>query len=205
METILISASDPQAYSLALRTLQRGGLIAFPTDTVYGLAVPAFSREGIDQLFSAKGRETAKAIAVLIAGMEQLDQVANLICADALRLAEKFWPGPLTLVAPRHPSLPDSLAPLPTVGVRVPDHAVALELLRRSGPLATTSANLSGQPNPLTAQDVLNQLGGRIDLILDGGATPGGVPSTVVDCTQGELAILRQGPITWQDIRQVLE
>ena len=130
-----------------------------------------------------------------------MDQVTQAIPAVARRLAERFWPGPLTLVVARHPALPAILSPLPTVGVRMPDHPTALALLRQSGPLATTSANLSGGPNPLTAQEVLAQLDGRVDLIIDGGRCPGGVPSTVVDCTAGELKILRQGPITLEELQ----
>ena len=122
----------------------------------------------------------------------------------AMRLAQRFWPGPLTLVVAGHPSLPANLSPRPTVGVRMPDHPVALTLLRRAGPLAVTSANLSGAPNASTAQEVLAQLQGRVALILDGGKTPGGLPSTVLDCTGSQPVILRQGPITLEQIYAVL-
>jgi len=122
----------------------------------------------------------------------------------AHRLAGHFWPGPLTLVVARHPSLPDNLSPLPTVGVRMPDHPVALMLLNRAGPLAVTSANVSGAPSASSAQEVFDQLQGRIPLVLDGGPTPGGVPSTVVDCTGSEPMILRQGPITMDQLLEAL-
>jgi L-threonylcarbamoyladenylate synthase len=151
-----------------------------------------------------KGRESAKAIAVLLGSPTDLPRVAETMGAAASRLAECFWPGALTLVVPRRPDLPENLSPLPTIGVRMPDHPTALELLRLAGPLAVTSANLSGLNSTTTAQEALAQLGGRIQVILDGGRTPGGQPSTVVDCTGAEPVILRQGPITPEQIFSVL-
>ncbi|MBI4732196.1 MAG: L-threonylcarbamoyladenylate synthase, partial [Chloroflexi bacterium] len=118
----------------------------------------------------------------------------------ALTLAARYWPGPLTLVIPKHPALPEAVSAAPTVGVRVPDHAAARALLQAAGPLAVTSANLSGRSSASTAEEVLAQLGGRIPLILDGGKTPGGVPSTVVDCLGAEPKILREGPISSLEI-----
>ena len=118
----------------------------------------------------------------------------------AKKLAERFWPGPLTVVLPKHIGLPDSVSATNTVGVRVPDHSVARSVLRASGPMAVTSANLSGQPSPSTAEEVFAQLNGRISLIIDGGKTPGGVPSTVVDCTGLQPIIVRQGPISLNQI-----
>lgn len=204
LATLLLPATHPDAITRALQVLQRGGMVAIPTDTVYGLAVTASSAVGIERLFQAKDRETTKAIAVLIGEINQLEQVAATVSPTARRLVERFWPGPLTLVVPRHPSLPENLSPLPTVGVRMPAHELALALLRKSGPLATTSANLSGGSNPLTAQDVLTQLEGRIELVLDAGRTPGGVPSTVVDCTTPSLRILREGPLSLEQLQQAL-
>jgi L-threonylcarbamoyladenylate synthase len=123
----------------------------------------------------------------------------------ARRLAEKFWPGPLTLVVVKRPELPSVVAPADTVGVRVPDHPVALHLLRAAGPLAVTSANRSGSPSPRTADEVRAELGGRIELILDGGECPGGRSSTVVDCTRESPLILREGPITLGQIEAALD
>ncbi|MCL4258514.1 MAG: L-threonylcarbamoyladenylate synthase, partial [Anaerolineales bacterium] len=131
---------------------------------------------------------------------EQLPLVAQNASPAALKLAQQFWPGALTLVVPRLPSLPRALSQTDTVGVRVPNHPLALQLLTASGPLAATSANRSGQPDALTAQDVLAQLDGRIDLVLDGGSTPGAVPSTVVDTIASPPRILRPGPIREADI-----
>jgi len=121
-----------------------------------------------------------------------------------MKLARRFWPGPLTLIVPRLPQLPSVLSSNLTIGVRIPDHPVALSLLKLVGPLAVTSANLSGNANANTAQQVLDQLDGRIHLILDGGQTPGGVPSTVADCTGPETRILREGPISLVELKVVL-
>jgi L-threonylcarbamoyladenylate synthase len=171
---------------------------------VYGLAALPYQSEFVERLYVVKGRNSARAIALLISDPGELAQVSNGPSATAMRLAERFWPGPLTLIVTRNPSLPDVLSPQPTIGVRIPDHPVALELLRMTGPLAVTSANLSGQDNTNTAQEALGQLRGRVDLVIDGGRTPGGIPSTVVDCTGSEPVILREGPISDREIRKVL-
>ncbi len=202
METQILPIQDPDAAARALDVLNSGGLVAFPTDTVYGVAAMAFDPAGIDRIYEAKGRDMAKAIPILVGSVEQLPQVTKLLTPSAQALAAHFWPGALTLVVPKHPNLPENISQMPTIGVRMPDYPFTLDLLRRSGPLAVTSANISGQENPRTAEDVLRQLGGRIELILDGGATPGGVPSTVVDCTGVDPKILRQGAIPAEEIEK---
>jgi len=204
MKTEILASKDPDAIERAVAVFKLGGLVAFPTDTVYGVAAPAFSKEGIDRLYEAKGRQNTKAISVLIGSADQLNLITPNLTPAASRLARSFWPGGLTLVVSRQTDLPGNLSPLPTIGVRMPKHAFAIALLLRCGPLATTSANLSGGSDPQTAQDVMAQLDGRIELVLDGGATPGGIPSTVVDCTLPEPAILRQGAISSEDILNVL-
>lgn len=204
IETQVISADNPTAIEKALTVLRNGGLIAFPTDTVYGLAGDLFSYDSIERIYQAKDRESTKAIPVLVGEVAQLNRVTTEIGAKARRLAETYWPGALTLVVPKHSGLPENLSVLPTVGVRMPDHPFALSLLRVSGPLAVTSANLSGQASPQTAEDVLAQLRGRIELVIDGGRTPGGTPSTVVDCTAEEPVILRVGPISAEAIRRIV-
>lgn len=205
METQLLATTDPNAIPRALEILLSGGLVAFPTDTVYGLAAGLFNSHGIDRLYEAKARSANKAIAVLVSDLEQIDLLTSGLTPTARRLAARFWPGALTLVVPKHPGLPANLSPLPTIGVRMPDHAFARALMHAAGPLATSSANISGESNTLTAQQVLEQLDGRLELILDGGPVPGGVPSTVVDCTQDPPKILRQGAITAEAIAAVLE
>ena len=205
MKTELLSAEHPSAIPHALDVLNHGGLIVFPTDTVYGLAALPFQPQFIERLYIVKGRSSQKAIGILVGKQADLDLVASVMSPLAARLAKAFWPGPLTLVVPRHPNLPFVLAPDETIGVRMPDHPVALALLRQSGPLAVTSANLSGRENTGTAQEVLDQLRGRIHLVLDGGRVPGGVlPSTVVDCTGTQPVLLRKGPITLVVIQAAL-
>jgi L-threonylcarbamoyladenylate synthase len=204
MKTEIIRADHPIALTHAADILNHGGLVAFPTDTVYGLAVFPFQEEYIERLFIAKGRNNDRAIAVLLGDYEQLSQVAQDIGETARRWAKEFWPGPLTLIVPSLDTIPKMLSSQPTIGVRIPDHPIARSLLRMVGPLAVTSANLSGQANTATAQEVFDQLNGRIHLILDGGRTPGGVPSTVVDCSVEEPVILRQGPLALDDLMKVL-
>ena len=204
MDTQVLSANDPQALDRALETLQAGGMVAFPTDTVYGLGALIQLPESIQALYAVKGREAAKAIPVLLSSSDELEWVAMSVSAMARRLADRFWPGPLTLVVPKRPDLPAELSLHPTIGVRMPNHRVALALLRVTGPLAVTSANCSGGVSSVTAQEVVAQLGGRIELILDGGQTPGRMSSTVVDCSGHAPVILRQGLISLEDLLQVL-
>lgn len=204
METVILSAEKSGAIAQALEVLKRGDLVAFPTDTVYGIGALAFDAAAVENIYSAKDRPVDKAIPILIGGPEDLDKVTADIPPIAAKLAARFWPGALTLVVPKHPNLPEVVSTTPTVGVRVPDHPVARALLRAAGPMAVTSANLSGQASPKTAEEVSRQLNGRIPLILDGGETPGGVPSTVVNCLGTEPAILREGPVTLKDIQFVL-
>jgi L-threonylcarbamoyladenylate synthase len=195
MQTKILSADSSNSISHAVDVLKRGGVVAFPTDTVYGLGALALMSESIDRLYSIKGREHTKAIAVLIANPEQINEMAFEPGDHILKLARRFWPGPLTMVLPRHPDLPAELTSNDTIGVRMPDHPIALNLLEATGPLGVTSANLSGGDNARNAQDVLEQLSGRVHLVLDGGETPGGVPSTVVDLTGKLPEILRSGPV----------
>jgi L-threonylcarbamoyladenylate synthase len=205
MNTQILPAQDPETITRALIFLNDGGLVAFPTDTVYGVGALAFKAAAVEHIYAAKGRPAGKAIPVLIGDPTDLAKVSLEVPGAAARLAARFWPGPLTLVVPKHPDLPEAVSATATVGVRVPDHPLARALLRAAGPMAVTSANLSGQPSPSTAQEVFAQLGGRIALIIDGGRTPGGIASTVVDCSGAEPQILRAGPISRDEIRAVWE
>jgi len=204
MITKILQADLLESIEQGAELLRAGKLVAFPTDTVYGLAADAFNSKAIEALFMVKDREFGKAIAVLVGSQKDLARVSGRMTGPALRLAEHFWPGPLTLVVSKHASLPEILSPLPTVGIRMPDHPAALALLRLTGPLAVTSANQSGSASTCTAGEVLAQLGNRIPLILDGGTTPGGIPSTVIDCSRSIPVILRQGPISEEAIRKFL-
>ena len=195
----------------AVDVLTRGGIVAFPTDTVYGVGADVRQPEAIAALYEIKKRPLNKAIPVLLAQPEDLCNVVQEVPESAWRLAEWFWPGALTLVVrieqgPRALPLPPILtAGGATIAVRVPDHPVVQALIEGLGaPLAATSANISGWPSPVTAEDVLIQLGGGIPLLLDGGACPGGKHSTVVDLAATPVRILRPGPITADQIRAVL-
>jgi len=176
MGTKIIQTSHENAIDLARIQVRQGNLIAFPTDTVYGLAADLHNASAIEKLFIAKGRDFNKAIAVLIATLDQLPTLTPNFSSQARIIAEHFWPGALTIIVEKNPSLPAILSPFPTLGIRMPDHPFASKLLRAAGPLATTSANLSGSANPLTARDVLAQLAGRVSLVLDGGACPAVCP-----------------------------
>ena len=200
MNTEILSANSPNAILSALEVVLSGGLVAFPTDTVYGVGCLAFHQQAIESIYVAKNRPIEKAIPVLIGENEDLSKVAEEIPFFAMKLIARFWPGPLTVLVPKKPTLPQAISATSTVGVRVPDHDIARALLRLAGPMAVTSANISGQQSPTTAQQVFAQLGGRIAMILDGGETPGGVPSTLVDCTGDEIQILREGPITKEQL-----
>lgn len=205
MHTLILPAEKPAAIESAVTLLKEGEIIAFPTDTVYGLASDAFHAPGIIKLFEAKGRESNKAISILIGDNSQVKLLTNHMTRVAKKLTERFWPGGLTVIVPRKDTLPELISTTKNVGIRMPDHPVALELLRSFGPLATTSANLSGGSDPQSAIDVFDQLNGRIPLILNGGVCPGGVPSTVVDCTGEKPVILRYGAIPEEQILAVFK
>ena len=184
-----------------VKILQMGGVIAFPTDTVYGLGADAFNSTAVERIYEIKNRPKHRQLPLLIADVNQLTTLAEPIPEIAWFLAKRFWPGGLTLVLPKTDSLPAYLAPEPTIAVRVPDHPVCLALIQRLGnPLIGTSANISGQPAGLTAEEVGQQLGGKIDFIINGGKCPGGKESTVVDITRESPIILRQGIIPSDEI-----
>jgi len=205
METKVLPVRN-EAIAVAARILAGGGLVAFPTDTVYGVGTHAFQPDAVERIYAAKIRPRDKAIPILLARVGDLSLVTEGITEAARLLAEKFWPGGLTLVLPKKANVPDVVsAGGPTVAVRVPDHPVPLALIAALGaPLAATSANLSGRPSPVTAQEVETELGGRIELILDGGRCPGGVPSTVLDLTTDPPTILRAGAIAVEKIKAAL-
>jgi L-threonylcarbamoyladenylate synthase len=205
MQTEVVPASAADAIPRAYEVLQKGGLVAFPTDTVYGVGALAFEGKAIESIYAAKDRPIEKAIPILIGDPADLEKVGIEIPETARQLAARYWPGALTILVPKRPDLPAAVSATATVGVRVPDHGVARRLLRRAGPMAVTSANISGAQSPVTAQEVYEQLRDRIPLILDGGKTPGGVPSTLVDCTVPDLKILREGPLSLEELRAALK
>lgn len=200
--TKVMPITTPDAIKTAQAIIARGGLVVFPTDTLYGLACDYQNSEAIQAIYRAKGRSTAKALPVLIANFDQLALLVRTPSPIAEKLMTKYWPGPLTLILPKLENLPEALTPYLGLAVRMPGHPFALELLTQTGPLAVTSANLSDQPNPLDAEGVLAQLGGKIDLILDGGKLPPSPGSTIVDCTTSQLKLVRAGAITLEELNQ---
>ena len=202
LETQIVSINDPQAIPLALKTLANDELIVFPTDTLYGLA-GKINEISIRKIYQAKERPEEKSIPVLFASVDQLNQLTEDLNPKVLALIKAFLPGPLTLVLPKKSGLPPGLSNNSGVALRMPNHAFALDLLAQSGPLAVTSANISGHENPSTAEEVYAQLNGRVSLILDSGSHPGGLASTIINCQQGEPQLLRQGPLTMEDILKV--
>jgi len=206
MRTIRLS-TGPEDISRAVEVLRGGGIVAFPTDTVYGIGAHGMLPQAVEKLYAAKERPRDKAIPLLLPGLEALPAVVATVPEAARALAARFWPGALTIVLRRSPNVPDAVtAGGDTVAVRVPDHALTLALLRAlAAPLAATSANLSGEPAPDTAEGVLAQLEGRIDLILDGGRCPGSVASTVVDLTVDPPAVLRAGEIGLDALRCAID
>jgi len=186
---------DPEVIGRAAAILRQGGLVAFPTETVYGLGADGLNPAALARLFEAKGRPATDPVILHIADPDALPQLAQEVPPAAWTLVRRFWPGPLTLVLPKRPIVPDlATAGLPTVAVRMPAHPVALALIRAAGvPIAAPSANRFGRTSPTTAQHVWEDLAGRIDLILDAGPTPIGVESTVVDLTRPVPTILRPG------------
>jgi L-threonylcarbamoyladenylate synthase len=204
MKTEVIAITNHNSLKRAIQVLKKGGLVAFPTDTVYGVGALAFEVRSIERLYEAKTRKNKLPLPILIADPEQLGMVSKNLTTIALILAKQFWPGPLTLIIERNPDLPQDMSGTSTVGVRVPDHKFARELFMSVGPCAVTSANLSGKPSAVKPEEVLRDLDGRIDLLVDGGPTTGQVPSTVVDCTGEIPLILRKGPITEDQILSVL-
>ncbi len=190
----------------AAALIRAGEVVAFPTDTVYGIGAYSWDPQAVQRLYAIKDRPGHKAIALLLSGPEQLPDVTDSRSQDLELLAHRFWPGGLTIVVPwKEEILKSGLATIPTVGIRVPDHPIARSLITEVGiPLATTSANLSGAPSPVTAQEVDAQIGDRIALIIDGGRCPGGRDSTVVDLTTTPATIRRFGAVPVEELEALL-
>ncbi|MCL5058370.1 MAG: L-threonylcarbamoyladenylate synthase [Actinobacteria bacterium] len=196
---------DPEIIRQAGLILRRGGLVAFPTETVYGLGANALDVSAVEKIFTAKGRPQDNPLIVHVSGVDPVYEYTSFVPQKARLLMEKFWPGPLTLILPGNGKIPEKVSGgLPDLAFRMPDHAVALALIKEAGvPVAAPSANLSGRPSPTAAGHVLADLEGRIDVILDGGPSGMGVESTVLDMTGDIPAILRPGGITPGRIRTV--
>ncbi len=208
MRRIIVDRANPDADALAdaVRAIRDGGVVAVPTDTLYGLAVDPFRADAVMRVFAVKGRSAGRALPLIAADTAQLTDRIGALPRMAMRLASRFWPGPLTLLI----AAPSALAPAVSggtgkIGVRVPDHAVARALCCACGsPLTATSANVSGSAPPQNADDVERTLGDRIDLLVDAGPTAGGPPSTIVDATGSSPRLVRAGAIPWHEIEGCL-
>ncbi|MCK4388167.1 MAG: threonylcarbamoyl-AMP synthase [Dehalococcoidia bacterium] len=188
----------------AVQILKKGGVIVFPTDTVYGLGADAFNSKAVERIYEIKKRPRHLPLPLLLSDVSQVTMIAESVPDSGWFLASRFWPGGLTLVLPKAASLPTYLTKGPTVAVRVPNHPICLAIIKRLGrPIIGTSANISGRPSSLTADKVKQQLGGKVDLIIDGGKCPGGGESTIVDVIGEMPVVLRQGIITQYEIDKV--
>jgi L-threonylcarbamoyladenylate synthase len=198
-----LEPAAPRAIEWTVDQLVAGGVVAFPTDTVYALAASLAHPAALRRIFALKGRPPDKPLPVLLASAEHLGQVGDDVDDRIVLLLDRYWPGPLTVVVPARAGMPpEVLAPDGTIGVRVPNHFLALELIERAGgAIAATSANRSDEPPAVTAAEVAARFGDEIDVLLDGGLAPGGVPSTVIAVGDGQLLFLRDGAIPREILR----
>jgi len=206
MNTLYLSAEDPKTPAIAANIIMQGGLVAIPTETVYGLGANGLDESAVAKIFEAKGRPQDNPLILHISGPEQIELFCHHIPQAAYDLAEKFWPGPLTMVLPARSNVPRrTTAGLDTVGIRCPDSDVTREIIRLSGvPLAAPSANISGKPSTTTAKHVKYDHDGRIDAIVDGGSCRVGVESTIIDLSGERPRLLRPGGISPEQLAEVL-
>jgi L-threonylcarbamoyladenylate synthase len=204
--TEILPATARKSIRRAVHLLREGEVVAFPTDTVYGVGANAFERFAVRQIFEIKQRAPDKSLPVFIYQIDDLNLVARDVPNEAWPLLQTFWPGALTVVLRKNSALPDIVTSgQDTVAVRIPDHPVSLDLVIKMGrPLAVTSANLSGQPTPATAQDVAEQLGENLPLVLDGGPSSTSQPSTIIDLSCTPPRVLREGPISVSQMQEIL-
>ena len=206
MQTVLLPANAPETAQQAAHIIRAGGLVAIPTETVYGLGADGLNPDAVAKIFAAKGRPQDNPLILHIAETEQMEQLCHHIPDSAYALAQAFWPGPLTMVLPAKDCIPTcTTAGLPTVAVRCPDNAISRKIISLAGvPIAAPSANLSGKPSTTTAEHVLHDHNGKIDAIVDGGPCRVGVESTIVDLTEARPRLLRPGGVTPEQLMAVL-
>ena len=206
MDTLLLSALDTATPRISAEIIQKGGLVAIPTETVYGLGANGLNPNAVAKIFEAKGRPQDNPLILHVSETKEIENFCHSIPEAAYRLAEKFWPGPLTMVLPARDSVPKcTTSGLPTVAVRCPDNAVTREIIRLSGcPIAAPSANISGKPSTTTAEHVMHDHNGKIDAVVDGGPCRVGLESTIVDLTEDRPRLLRPGGITPEQLTEVL-
>jgi len=200
-----MTAAIQQQVEQAITILKRGGIVACPTDTVYGVGAAINIEQAVERVYQIKGRPHSRALPILLAEKYQLAEVAKVVPPLARRLADRFFPGALTIVLFKSDSVSDIVTGgLKTIAVRIADHPIPVAIVRGLGtPIVGTSANLSGSPSALTAEEVRAQLGEQVDMIIDGGRCPGGRESTIIDLTGERPLILRKGPISLEELREV--
>ncbi len=185
--------------------LSAGRLIVYPTDTVYGLGCDPFDETAVKRAYMVKRRPFDMPMSIVVKDLQMMEELA-VLDDNARKLVRRFMPGPLTLILPKRPAVPDILtASSPEIGIRIPDHPVALRLIEEFGPLITTSANVHSHKSPRTCQDAIDDLGSSISIYLDAGPAPIGRPSTIVQFTEGEISMLRQGDVTEEEIKAALD
>lgn len=203
-----INEKDPEIEKIAFaaQVLRDGGVVAFPTETVYGLGANTFNQAAVHKIFCAKGRPSDNPLIVHVAKLSDMDKLVKDMPKQAEKLIQVFWPGPLTIIMKKTDAVPDVVtAGLDTVAIRMPSHSIAHKLIEVSGvPVAAPSANLSGKPSPTVAQHVIDDLYGRVDVIIDGGCSQVGLESTVIDVTTGKPLLLRPGGVTYEQLKAVL-
>ena len=206
-EPVILGSAAPRAIEWAAETILEGGVIALPTDTVYGIAASLTHPAALERIFEIKGRDLTKTLPILVASPEELAHLATGLDERVSLLLDRFWPGPLTMVVTAAPGLPSAVvAPDGTIGVRMPNHSLAIEVIAKAGDaVACTSANRSGMPPARTSAEVAATIGRAIDLTLDGGIAPGGVPSTVLAIRDGQPVLLREGAIGAAEIAAAWE
>lgn len=210
MQTIVVRATNGDHHLEGIRQaadiLRSGGLVVFPTETVYGLGANAMDGDAVSRIFAAKGRPADNPLILHVSRLEQLAEVTTVVPDAAMMLIHRFWPGPLTIILPKTDSVPGEVtAGLDTVAIRMPDNDIALAFLEECAvPVAAPSANLSGRPSPTSLKDVIEDLDGRVDCIIDGGNCTIGIESTVVDLSRSTPVLLRPGAVTIEDLESIL-
>jgi L-threonylcarbamoyladenylate synthase len=201
MQTERLDAEQPGAIKQAAEILKKGHIVAFPTDTLYGIGVDPFNPAAIERLYQVKGRAAEKGIPILLADTADLEKVTQNISTQAQALIEQYWPGPLTIIVPRHPRLPANISPNEGIAIRIPDHAVSRAFIRAvGGAVATSSANRSGEEPARDAAEAFQAMNGQIAAVLDGGRVQHGRASTVLDCMSDPPKLLREGPVTVKNL-----
>ncbi|HPG38654.1 MAG TPA: L-threonylcarbamoyladenylate synthase [bacterium] len=205
--TINKKSPEPELIFRAAKILQKGGVIAYPTETVYGIGCNIFDDKAVNRIYTIKQRDKGKALIVIAADIIQISDIVESIPEEAEKLIENFWPGPLTIVFETSSTLKEfPFGKSKTIAIRIPDNPICLSLLKISGfPIVSTSANISGQPSATKAQQVFDQFGSELDLIIDGGEALTSQPSTVIDITKTPPRILREGAITPLEISTVID